>query len=479
MRLTTVSFDYGGPAAASAYSRMDGFTTSPAVDLTAGRTGDAARHTSTGLEPDTAPIAVQWQYTRPDLSTATIARVYVNTDLPNVETCILQLHELWLYVAPDGRLVVQQQALAGYGPTDTGTSVEGGRVTRGTLTASTWHCIELAVVGTFALDSFGDPIPTSIPRKMLAVRLDGVIVARICPPTLTGEHPVEIRLGWARSYGGTLTSGLEALFDDVAVNDDTGSDQNTWPGPGSVYVKLPTGNSTPSYGLARGTGYSFYNGTKLAGNCDGSAFPGQDPGFNYCTDIVPPTDAGGLWAALQTVPPAPVLDPEVDPFVTFDGGTLVSFTQYGDTRMFVRGALQGYCNTFSDDTPPSGFGNKACRLEYASRPDPAGGGATFSYDAFTGGGTIAVTYAWMYHNGDPDFSLNSHVNDDGTLGVSDAAYEADTTAVALAYTDEIEAGSLFDKNEADKVFALPVIVDAGFVPQPPLPSCSRTLLTWT
>lgn len=530
MRLTTVSFDYGGPDndfTNPAARRIDGGygnTETDTLDLVAGRTGQAVRHISAA--PRTGhPLRLAWQFLRSDLSTATIARAYVNIpELPNVEVSFLQLGPLRMFVAPDGRLVMKRDDEFIDDPADSGTSVVGGHVTRGTLTAGTWHRLEVAVVGTFATDEDGNPIPAVRPLRMLAVRLDGVIVGRRCPQQMNTDPPTQLSLGWGPSYGGDVDTGLAILFDDVAVNDDIGDDQNTWPGPGRVYHSLPTWTTGASGGMWRGSGYSALPAIPTEGNCDGTAFPGQNPGFHYCgkpdNDDLIIHGVPQLHQGILNIPPQPVSDAEAHDALTdspgsvvgvsekpnggaaFDLSTLIAWTGFGMDRQFVRGALVAWCNTFFDDDPPVAspgepeYGNKACRNEYRRAADP-GGGFAFRY-----GGTgdpsspamleqsygdigmtaVAVAYPWMYHSGDPDFAMNGLLNADGAFGAGTPVYQPDLADVPecdVAYTNDVGVGPIYDATPVDNVYAVPFVIDDGFVAQPPLPSCSRTLLTWT
>jgi hypothetical protein len=60
-------------------------------------------------------------------------------------------------------------------------------------------------------------------------------------------------------------------FDDLAVNDDQGASQNTWPGAGNVLLLLPTADS------AVGTGWTLGTGTAISANSGSTAVKNTPP----------------------------------------------------------------------------------------------------------------------------------------------------------------------------------------------------------
>jgi hypothetical protein len=69
--------------------------------------------------------------------------------------------------------------------------------------------------------------------------------------------PTTISLGW---LGNAPGANKIIYLDDFAVNDDQGTDQNTWPGEGKVVLLLPTADS------AVGTGWTLGTSTAIAAN---------------------------------------------------------------------------------------------------------------------------------------------------------------------------------------------------------------------
>lgn len=90
------------------------------------------------------------------------------------------------------------------------------------LTLDTWYHVELScLIGSGAGDDAGE------------LRLGGVSVASETAATRSTTAPVSIRFG----AGGTV--GDTEYMDDIALNDDQGADQNSWPGEGKQVLLLP------------------------------------------------------------------------------------------------------------------------------------------------------------------------------------------------------------------------------------------------
>jgi hypothetical protein len=109
------------------------------------------------------------------------------------------------------------------------------------LSANTWYRIEISLNMAAAGNS------------AFELRIDGVtdISGSF---TLNNAAPGQLRFGCTSGNIG----GLAAIYhDDVAINDDQGADQNSWPGVGAVYALL--GAADP------GTGTATANWTKPGG----------------------------------------------------------------------------------------------------------------------------------------------------------------------------------------------------------------------
>jgi len=129
----------------------------------------------------------------------------------------------WLYVqvTSSGTL----QLIDGNGPTQIGSDSAA-------LNTGTWYRLEMSTVinGSTQIAS-GD------------ARLDGVSFAsgNISTPQSPGSSAF---VGWVGTPGANRT-----LFaDDIALNDNQGADQNTWPGSGNVVLLRPTADSAVAAG---------------------------------------------------------------------------------------------------------------------------------------------------------------------------------------------------------------------------------------
>lgn len=114
-----------------------------------------------------------------------------------------------------------------------------------------WHLIELAVkIGTGAID-------------YAEARLNGVSMASTTTGNFSDVAPTRIRL--------TAPTTANTWRDDVALNDDTGANQNSWPAEGTVVLLLPTADS------AVGTGWTLGTGTAISGNSGSTAVKNTAP----------------------------------------------------------------------------------------------------------------------------------------------------------------------------------------------------------
>ena len=106
---------------------------------------------------------------------------------------------------------------------------KGGTQITDTATVSydTWHMIEIYRKANNVAGS-----------DILTVRVDGVQVATASNLTYTDAPNAQPYAG-VYNDGGTLDSTSVVYFDDVAVNDITGTAQNSWPGAGKIALALP------------------------------------------------------------------------------------------------------------------------------------------------------------------------------------------------------------------------------------------------
>jgi hypothetical protein len=97
----------------------------------------------------------------------------------------------------------------------------------GLIAADTWYRIELKFQFNTSAGS----------NDLYEVKLDGTTV--IGPTTATICTTAPGRLFWGQNDAASPSGNPNYFIDDLAVNDDQGSDQNTWPGEGSVYTLRP------------------------------------------------------------------------------------------------------------------------------------------------------------------------------------------------------------------------------------------------
>lgn len=106
------------------------------------------------------------------------------------------------------------------------------------LSMDTWHRVDLMTdIDTGAVDAF-------------AGRVDGTIFA-----SASGVTASDTAVGLAR-WGTGTAPGVNKVyyFDDVVLNDDTGSAHNTYPGDEKVVLLLPTADSSRDAGWLAGGG---------------------------------------------------------------------------------------------------------------------------------------------------------------------------------------------------------------------------------
>jgi len=132
------------------------------------------------------------------------------------------------------------------------TSAQIGSDSSATIAINTYYRIELNIVTNAS---------TQITSGEL--RLDGATVASFSGLTISSAIPT-IYVGWVDTPG---TNNVFCYVDDVAVNDSTGTANNTWCGAGAVVLLLPTADN------AVGTNWTRGNGTVISG---GNGFQSVD-----------------------------------------------------------------------------------------------------------------------------------------------------------------------------------------------------------
>lgn len=93
---------------------------------------------------------------------------------------------------------------------------------------ATWYRVELGVlINSGAVDDSAE------------LRLDGTTVATLSSISIATVAPGNMSMGWIEAPG----ANKSVFVDDAAVNDDSGSDQNSWPDEGKVVLLLPISDS--------------------------------------------------------------------------------------------------------------------------------------------------------------------------------------------------------------------------------------------
>jgi len=132
------------------------------------------------------------------------------------------------------------------------TSAQIGSDSAATIAINTYYRIELNIV-----------LNASTQITSGELRLDGVTVASFSGLTIAASLPT-VYVGWLDTPG---TNNVFCYVDDVAINDSTGTVNNTWCGPGAVVLLLPTADN------AVGTNWTRGNGTVISG---GNGFQSVD-----------------------------------------------------------------------------------------------------------------------------------------------------------------------------------------------------------
>lgn len=140
---------------------------------------------------------------------------------------------------------------------NTGLSILGGSGSvRSASNLNQWYRIEASITlnGSSQITDFSyllDGVQgTSYTGKTIAI-------------TATGQS-----MGWVQQVPG---ASLVFNIDDVALNDSTGTQQNTWPGEGSIVLVKPNADS------AIGTGWTLGTGTAIASNSGSTAVKNVPP----------------------------------------------------------------------------------------------------------------------------------------------------------------------------------------------------------
>lgn len=123
------------------------------------------------------------------------------------------------------------------------TTIGGGPATA-PIAVDQWNCLEMGM--------WGDGTTS----RRLILRLNGVQFDDSSTPSSPANYGDSIRWGWiAASAPGTI------YMDDIAINDDTGGNQNSWPGASGAIVLLK-----PASDQAVGADWKLGTGTNPSAN---------------------------------------------------------------------------------------------------------------------------------------------------------------------------------------------------------------------
>lgn len=224
----------------------------PALDTAVVHSGTYAYKATGGSQQMRAlltPVDGRWYYARcwyrfDALPTADvpIMRWYTNGNTTLIDSIILQ---------PGGQVAYPR--------------IGGGSAVSGpSVAANTWFCVEYALRGRVGAAGVGGYDSVSRHNGVVVTSFSGTL------GLAAGSLPDGLRFG----SPGSLSAPLTALwFDDIAVNDDTGSAQNNFPGvDGKIVHLLPVADSA--------VGADWKSNTLTA----------FSPGAYDCLDNRPPTN---------------------------------------------------------------------------------------------------------------------------------------------------------------------------------------------
>lgn len=222
-RLFTSGFELNTTTAGVEWTSVG--SSPPTIQSTTKRSGTYALQI-TSLSSLSSQKHLIYQYLSVEGSSNTYFRVYVRFDtLPTIEDAFVGFNDttvstsLLAYLTIDNSGVVKLYD-------------EDGQITgTTTLSTTTWYCLEVHINTTPAAGS-----------HVVEARVDqGSTFASSSTRNISSTNN---QLAFV--LGGNLTAENNSTgnwyFDDVAINDNSGSFQNSWPGPGEVIHLLPDGD---------------------------------------------------------------------------------------------------------------------------------------------------------------------------------------------------------------------------------------------
>lgn len=223
-RLLTCGFEMGHATAEDINLSLSG---SPTVTTTNPRSGNRC------LEVDAATEYVQWTSTGA-LNRGWYSRAGIRmSGTPSNNVVLMQVNRSgggcgWIILNTSRQLVLQNAA---------GTTL----FTSSALTVGQYYIIELLIKLA--------AVPTTI-NGTIEMRLDTVSQFNSSAANVGTSAPTNVQFG----VNGASTPGVTLSYDDIAVNDDTGGSETSWPGDGKIVMLMPVSDvSRVGYGVGAGT----------------------------------------------------------------------------------------------------------------------------------------------------------------------------------------------------------------------------------
>jgi len=114
-------------------------------------------------------------------------------------------------------------------------STDNSTIDTGALNVNQWYRVETR---TLISDTVGE-------QELL---IDGSSIG-----TLTGKDTMPSNVGIFK-LGHNTSGGTKVFYDDIAINDDSGTFQNSFPGPGKIFLVKPDGDDTVAWTSVPATG---------------------------------------------------------------------------------------------------------------------------------------------------------------------------------------------------------------------------------
>lgn len=190
-----------------------------AIDTTTKRSGAGSYKTAPSTN---VPGYFRWNYTTTTLGTGIYARAFIRLgNLPTATVVVMR-------IADSAAASIVSARLTSAGKLqfwrEVATAAQIGSDSAATLTTGQWYRIEIYCKTDTGATDDGE------------LRIDGVTVASTTAQTWTDNGLSYMDSGWV---GGPGASNLTLYVDDVGINDNTGTSQNTWVGDTKIVALWP------------------------------------------------------------------------------------------------------------------------------------------------------------------------------------------------------------------------------------------------